>query len=109
MSSPTAPGPICGPVPVQPVRFSEDYYQRVVREHGYDAFDLERFTFGLAGLSADELNVRWLCHHRGRDFLAAPQASRVVTTGFGMSGAPHMGTVSQILGITRLQAGGERC
>lgn len=89
--------------------FSEDYYQRVVQEHGYDAFDLERFTFSLAGLSPDELNVRWLCHHRGRDFLATPQASRIVTTGFGMSGVPHMGTVSQILGITRLQAGGEQC
>jgi tryptophanyl-tRNA synthetase len=91
------------------VIFSEDYYKRVVQEHGYNAFDLERFTFSLAGLSPDELNVRWLCHNRGRDFLAAPQASRIVTTGFGMSGAPHMGTVSQILGITRLQAGGEPC
>lgn len=109
MPSPTAPGPVPGPVPAQPVIFSEDYYQRVVREHGYDAFDLERFTFSLAGLSADELNVRWLCHNRGRDFLSAPQASRIVTTGFGMSGVPHMGTVSQILGITRLQAGGEHC
>ena len=109
MPSPTAPRPIPGPVPAQPVIFSEDYYQRVVREHGYDAFDLERFTFSLAGLSADELNVRWLCHHGGRSFLATPQAARIITTGFGMSGVPHMGTVSQILGITRLQAGGERC
>jgi tryptophanyl-tRNA synthetase len=91
------------------VTFSEDYYQRVVREHGYDVFGLERFTFSLAGLSKDELNVRWLCHHGGGDFLAVPQASRIVTTGFGMSGVPHMGTVSQIMGITRLQSGGERC
>lgn len=109
MPSPSAPGPVSGPVSVPPVTFTEDYYRRVVRDHGYDAFELERFTFSLAGLSADELNVRWLCHHRGRDFLAAPRTSRVVTTGFGMSGVPHMGTVSQILGITRLQAGGEQC
>lgn len=109
MPSPTAAGPIPGGAPAQPVIFSEDYYQRVVREHGYDALDLERFTFSFAELSADELNMRWLCHHRGRDFLDAPQTSRIITTGFGMSGVPHMGTVSQILGITRLQAGGERC
>lgn len=109
MPSPSVPEAALGPLPAQPVAFTEDYYRRVVRDHGYDAFELERFTFSLAGLSADELNVRWLCHHRGRDFLAAPRESRVVTTGFGMSGVPHMGTVSQILGITRLQAGGEQC
>jgi tryptophanyl-tRNA synthetase len=109
MPSPTASQPGSGPIPAQLVIFSEDYYQRVVREHGYDAFELESFSFGLAGLDASELNVRWLCHHRAGDFLAVPRASRIVTTGFGMSGVPHMGTVAQILGIAQLQAGGERC
>lgn len=109
MSSATVTGPLTGPAPAQPVIFSEDYYQQVVREHGYDTFELERFTFDLAGLSADELNVRWLCHHRATDFLSTPQPNRIVITGFGMSGVPHMGTVSQIRGITALQAGGERC
>ncbi len=109
MPAPTASQPGSGPIQAQPVIFSEDYYQRVVREHGYDAFGLERFSFGLAGLDASELNVRWLCHHLAGDFLAVPRASRIVTTGFGMSGVPHMGTVAQILGIARLQAGGERC
>jgi tryptophanyl-tRNA synthetase len=100
---------LAGPNPVQPVIFSEDYYRRVVREHGYDTFELQRFTFTLAGLGADELNLRFLCQHRGSDFLATPAPSRIITTGFGMSGVPHMGTVAQILGINRLQAGGERC
>jgi tryptophanyl-tRNA synthetase len=96
-------------VPAHAVTFSQEYYQNVVRSYGYDTFELERFTFPLAGLGADELNVRWLCHHRAGDFVATPAGSRIVTTGFGMSGPPHMGTVSQILGINRLQAGGERC
>lgn len=100
---------LTGPNPAQPVIFSEDYYRSVVQEHGYDTFEPERFTFTLAGLGADELNLRFLCHHRGSDFLATPAPSRIITTGFGMSGVPHMGTVSQILGITHLQAGGERC
>lgn len=109
MTSATASGPLTGTTPAQPVIFSEDYYQHIVREHGYDTFELERFTFDLSGLSADELNVRWLCHHRAADFLATPQPNRIITTGFGMSGVPHMGTVSQIRGITALQNGGERC
>jgi tryptophanyl-tRNA synthetase len=108
MSSATAAG-LTGHTPQQPVIFSEDYYRQVVQEHGYDTFEMERFTFALAGLGADELNVRWLCHHRANDFAATPPTSRVVTTGFGMSGVPHMGTVSQIRGIIALQAGGERC
>jgi tryptophanyl-tRNA synthetase len=104
-----AAGQLTGTAPASPVIFSEDYYRSVVREHGYDTFEFERFTFDLAGMSPDELNVRWLCHHRATDFLAVPQASRIITTGFGMSGVPHMGTVSQNLGIKRLQDGGERC
>lgn len=108
MTSATA-GQLSGSAPARPVIFSEDYYRAVVREHGYDTFELERFTFDLAGMSPDELDVRWLCHHRATNFLAVPQASRIITTGFGMSGVPHMGTVSQILGIMRLQEGGERC
>ncbi len=48
--------------------------------------------------------MRWLCHHGGRQLPRHTQAPGIITTGFGMSGVPHMGTVAQILGITRLQA-----
>lgn len=109
MTSATASGPLTDPRPARPVIFSEDYYRHVVREHGYDTFELERFTFDLAGISAGELNVRWLCHHRATDFLATPRESRIITTGFGMSGVPHMGAASQIRHIIALQDGGERC
>lgn len=109
MVASVAAAPLRGPKDPQAVIFSEAYYQQVVREHGYDPFELERFTFELALLSPEELNVRWLCHHRAVDFLAAPRASRIITTGFGMSGVPHMGTVAQIRAIKALQAGGELC
>lgn len=92
-----------------PVIFSEEYYRNVVRDYGYDSFELERFAFAAAGMEAAELNARFLCHRQCDDFLKAPKASRIVTTGFGMSGPPHMGTVTQILAISRLQAAGERC
>ncbi|MBR7827799.1 hypothetical protein KDK95_15880 [Actinospica sp. MGRD01-02] len=92
-----------------PVIFSEEYYRDVVREFGYDSFELEQFAFAAAGMEAAELNARFLCHRRCDAYLKAPAASRIVTTGFGMSGPPHMGTVAQVLAISRLQAAGERC
>lgn len=92
-----------------PILFSESYYAQVMSDFGYDRFELERFDFCLAGLDADELNLRYLCHHRAQDYLAVPQTSRIVTTGFGMSGVPHLGTVAQILRTIQMQRGGEKC
>lgn len=93
----------------QPVLFSEDYYQRIVEEFGYSPFDLKRFDFSLAGLGQDELNLRYLCHHSADLYMAAPIEKRIVTTGFGMSGVPHMATASHIMKMVRLQQGGEKC
>lgn len=92
-----------------PVVFSEDYYEGVIRDHGYNKFELQRFNFDLGGLNAAELNLRYLCHFRAPDFLAAATDSRIITTGFGMSGAPHMGTMSQIIKMIKFQEAGERC
>ncbi|MBV2365334.1 hypothetical protein ACFPZ0_13990 [Streptomonospora nanhaiensis] len=91
------------------VLFSESYYRRVLDQFGYAPFDLWQFDFAMAGLDADTLNARYLCHHHGERFVDAPAARRVVTTGFGMSGVPHLATVSHILKMVELQRGGERC
>src|SRR5580692_7532706 len=42
-----------------------------------------------SGLSSAELNVRWLCHHRSRDLLAASQTPRIFTTGLRGSHRLH--------------------
>jgi tryptophanyl-tRNA synthetase len=97
------------PPSAQPVIFSDEYYRRVIAEFGYSNFDLRRFDFELAGLKQDELNTRYLCHHQAHRFVACSRNRRIVTTGFGMSGPPHMATVSHIMKMTRLQEGGERC
>jgi hypothetical protein len=76
--------------------FSEAYYRQVIEEFGYSTFDLRRFDFAFAGLDQEQLNARFLCHHAADDFAATPAANRIVTTGFGMSGPPHMATVSHI-------------
>ncbi|MFE2639376.1 hypothetical protein ACFXKF_32230 [Streptomyces scopuliridis] len=93
----------------EPVLFSEDYYRSIVKEYGYSPFDLQRFDFDLAGLRKNELNLRYLCHHAADRYTAASARSRIVTTGFGMSGPPHMATASHIMKMVRLQNGGEKC
>lgn len=91
------------------VLFSEPYYRRVLAEFGYTPFDLRQFDFTLAGLDARTLNTRYLCHHHGDQYVRAGRDRRIVTTGFGMSGIPHMATVSHILKMIELQRAGERC
>jgi tryptophanyl-tRNA synthetase len=91
------------------VLFSESYYQRVLAEFDYTPFDLRQFDFSVAGMNADTLNARYLCHHHGEHYLSAAPLKRIVTTGFGMSGVPHLATVSHILKMIELQRGGERC
>lgn len=93
----------------EPVLFSESYYRRVLDEFGYTSFDLHRFDFVLAGVDTDTLNARYLCHHHGEQYLRTAPSRRIITTGFGMSGVPHLATVSHILKMVELQRGGERC
>lgn len=91
------------------VVFSEEYYRAVIAEFGYEKFELARFDFDFAAMSADELNLRYLCHHKADLFLTQDRDRRTVTTGFGMSGIPHLGTVAQLMQTVRVQRGGERC
>lgn len=91
------------------VLFSESYYRQVLAEFGYTPFDLQRFDFTLAALDPDSLNARYLCHHHGEHYLRTAPERRIVTTGFGMSGVPHLATASHILKMIELQRGGERC
>lgn len=91
------------------VLFSKCYYRQVLAEFGYSPFDLCQFHFTLAGLDTDTLNARYLCHHDGEQYLRAAPDRRIATTGFGMSGVPHLATVSHILKMIELQHGGENC
>ncbi|OSC41849.1 hypothetical protein B8W66_06970 [Mycobacterium decipiens] len=78
-------------------------------EFGYSPFELRKFDFPLAGIDTDTLNARYLCNYRGDQHLNFAPERRIITTGFGMSGVPHLATVAQILKIIELQRGGERC
>ena len=90
------------------VIFDEEYYRRIIEEYGYDPLDFEPIDFALAGIDAETLRKKWVCHHEGRIFAAglATGAKCVVTTGIGLSGTPHMGTLSQIMRAISLQEAG---
>ncbi|MDM8365443.1 MULTISPECIES: hypothetical protein [Bacillus cereus group] len=90
------------------IKFDESYYEYVIQEYGYDPLLFEKINFQLSGFTQEDLNRQWLCHSKG-DIFANKQAcgeSSIVTTGFGLSGTPHMGTVSQILRAIRFQSKG---
>lgn len=90
------------------VIFDSLYYNAVMKEFGYSPLEFEQICFSLGSFTKEDLQRQWLCHMNGNSFAEALQAGRqvIATTGFGLSGIPHVGTLSQILKAIRLQQAG---
>lgn len=90
------------------IRFDNEYYQNVIREHHYDPMDFNPIDFSLDQISSRNLKYKWLCHYNGNVFAEALRSNKncIVTTGIGLSGVPHLGTLSQILRAIFLQQNG---
>lgn len=90
------------------LRFDDNYYREVIRKHNYDPMDFNPIDFELNGISANVLQYKWLCHYEGNAFAEALHNGKkcIVTTGIGLSGTPHLGTLSQILRAIFLQNAG---
>lgn len=90
------------------VKFGKEYYKKVIEEYGYDPLEFERINFSIKGFSEEDLQHQWLCHSGGKKFSYRLDTGvkSMVTTGFGLSGPPHMGTVSQIMRAIRFQQKG---
>lgn len=90
------------------VDFNADYYKNIIKEYDYDPIEIKVITFDLGGLSQRDLQTQWICHFQGTHFanLFNSGTKSIATTGFGLSGPPHMGTISQIMKAIRLQRGG---
>jgi tryptophanyl-tRNA synthetase len=88
--------------------FDRQYYDAVMKEFNYDSLEFEEISFALGSLSKEDLQRQWLCHMNGASFATALNQGRpcIAATGFGLSGIPHMGTLSQILRAIRLQRSG---
>ena len=90
------------------LRFDDEYYQNVIKEHHYDPMDFNPIDFSLNQISSRNLQYKWLCHYKGNSFAEALRSNKncIVTTGIGLSGTPHLGTLSQILRAIFLQQNG---
>ncbi len=80
------------------ISFDKDYYRKIMTDFGYDPFEFEYFNFSFKDINQEILQTKYLCHYKGKDFSLALKNNTpsIVTTGFGISGVPHIGTISQI-------------
>ena len=87
------------------MRFDTAYYENVIDQHRYERLGLGAIDFALAGMSPDDLHTKWVCHTGARRFAKAIAAERpaIVTTGVGLGGPPHAGTLFQLLRAIKLQ------
>lgn len=90
------------------IHFDRSYYEKLMGDFGYDPLAFGHIDFSLGTLSDASLRLRWLCHHEGSVFSRAARSAEkvIVSTGFGLSGVPHAGTLSQILRSIVLQRAG---
>lgn len=87
------------------MKFDSAYYENVIDQHRYERLGLGAIDFALAGMSPDDLRTKWVCHAGARQFAEAVAVGRpaIVTTGVGLGGPPHAGTLFQLLRAIKLQ------
>ncbi|WKD32065.1 hypothetical protein [Streptomyces xanthophaeus] len=90
------------------MKFDTAYYENVIDQHRYERLGLGTIDFALAGMSPDDLCTKWVCHTGAREFAEALESGQpaIVTTGVGLGGPPHAGTVFQLLRAIKLQQQG---
>ncbi|MGW1777464.1 hypothetical protein [Streptomyces sp. NPDC002104] len=90
------------------MKFDTAYYENVIDQHRYERLGLGAIDFALAGMSPDDLRTKWVCHTGAREFAEAVTSGEpaIVTTGVGLGGPPHAGTVFQLLRAIKLQQQG---
>lgn len=92
----------------KPLIFNEDFYLKLIKKYRYNPIDFKKIDFPLNNLNAKKLKRKFLCHHEGDLFVKNLKKGdkSIITTGFGLSGAPHVGSISQIFNIIELQKTG---
>lgn len=90
------------------VEFNDKYYEDTIKKYNYNAMDFKPIDFSLNTISKDIVKSKWLCHYRAEKFVEGSKKGKkqIITTGIGLSGSPHMGTLSQILRAIFLQKAG---
>ncbi len=88
--------------------FNKSYYKKVIKENGYSDVEFKTVDFALKNYDVESMQNKFLCHYKGDDFAEAVRNGEkaIVTTGFGMSGLPHLGSMSQVVKICELNRAG---
>lgn len=81
--------------------FNEDYYLEVIESFGYNPLKFNKINFTLPGIDISEMSNLWLCSYN-IDENFNPRSKTLFTTGIGLSGVPHLGTISQITRAIKL-------
>jgi tryptophanyl-tRNA synthetase len=88
--------------------FDESYCQDLMLQGTCGSYPFEKFNFEFGLMSKQELQRLWIYHVNGSSFKEALDHGKpvIATTGFGLTGPPHVGTVAQILKAICLQKKG---
>lgn len=82
-------------------KFTTSWYDQVIKEYGYDPIGFASVNHRLGDMPPEMVGQLWLCEYA---FACSMDISKTLyTTGIGLSGVPHMGTISQILRTIMLQ------
>ena len=87
--------------------FTRDYYQRLKQEYDYEyASELSPLEFDFPSKSTLELFRKKFSLHYGYDewLSSSNNEKSIITTGIGLSGPPHMGTIYQIMNAIFFQS-----
>lgn len=87
--------------------FDSKYYASIIREYGYDPVGFSSVPMMPALANRADEQALWCCSYNVEAVLD-PDGQTLFSTGVGMSGCPHMGTVSQIAKAKMLQEAGYR-
>jgi tryptophanyl-tRNA synthetase len=80
---------------VADIEFGQPYYKQVIERNGYDPALFDGFSADLQSIGREDLEQIFLCHQGLYEFRDSDK-QKAVLTGFGLSGVPHLGTLSQI-------------
>lgn len=86
--------------------FDDKYYKETIAKYNYNPMDFAPMDFEFCGIPKATMKAKWLCHSGIDNIDTTDRNSFIVTTGVGLSGIPHMGTLSQILRAIFLQKNG---
>lgn len=90
------------------MKFDEEYYKEVIKKYNYNPLLFNKIDFQLPGISKNEMQLMWLCSYHSLKNRKVNCENTLFTTGIGLSGVPHMGTISQIIRAIKLQRGGNK-